>query len=49
VDSILGSVHLIPCFGCVVPPEWNSFTVLEKCDTFYVNVFNDVDTYLKFV
>ena len=49
VDSILGSVHLIPRFGRVVPPEWNSFTVLEKCDTFYVNVFNDVDTYLKFV
>jgi hypothetical protein len=48
-DSVLGSIHLIPRFGHVVPPDWNSFTVLEQCETFYVNPFNDVDTYLKFV
>ena len=46
-DSILGSVHLIPRFGRVVPQEWNSFTVLEQCESFYVNPFNDVDTYLN--
>ena len=49
VDSILGSVHLIPRFGHVVPPEWNSFTVLEQCASFYVNPFNDIDTYLSFM
>lgn len=48
-DSVLGSVHLIPRFGQVVPPNWNSFTVLEQCESFYVNPFNDVDTYMKFV
>ena len=47
VDSILGSIHLIPRFGYVVPQEWNSFTVLEQCEMFYVNPFNDVDTYLN--
>jgi hypothetical protein len=46
-DAILGSIYLIPRFGRVVPQEWNSFTVLEKCETFYVNPFNDVDTYLN--
>ena len=49
VDSILGSVHLIPWFGCVIPLEWNSFTVLEQCASFYVNPFNDIDTYLSFM
>ena len=49
VDSILGSVHLIPQFRCVIPPEWNSFTVLEQCASFYVNPFNDIDTYLSFM
>jgi hypothetical protein len=46
-DAIFRSIHLIPQFGHVVPQEWNSFTVLEQCKTFYVNPFNDIDTYLN--
>ena len=48
-ELILGSVHLIPRFGCIVPQEWNSFTVLEQCESFYVNPFKDIDTYLTFM
>jgi len=49
VDRILHSVHLIPRFGPVTPQEWNSFTVLDQCHTFYVNPFCDVHSYLTFV
>jgi len=49
VDSILRSVHLIPKFGPVTPQEWNTFTVLDQCHTFYVNPFTDVRSYLTFV
>ena len=49
VDSIVCSVHLIPQFGPVIPWKWNSFTVLELCNTFYVNLFADVQSYLRFV
>ena len=48
VESIIQSVHLIPQFGPIVPQEWNSFTVLEHCNTFYVNPFADVHSYLTF-
>jgi hypothetical protein len=46
VDSIVCSIHLMPHFGPVVPQGWNSFTVLEHCNTFYVNPFADVHSYL---
>jgi hypothetical protein len=49
VDSILSSVHLIPRFGPVTPPDWSSFTVLDQCDTFYVNTFTNRYSYLTFV
>ena len=49
VESIVRSIHLIPQFGPAVPREWGSFTVLELCNTFYVNPFADVHSYLKFV
>ncbi|KAI9442877.1 hypothetical protein BJY52DRAFT_1206753 [Lactarius psammicola] len=48
VDSIIGSVHLIPRFGLATPRDWNSFLVLELCDTFYVNPFSNRDNYLRF-
>ena len=48
-DSILGSIHLILWFGNIVPREWNSFTVLEQCESFYINPFKDIDTYLRFM
>jgi hypothetical protein len=47
VDSILGSVHLLPHFGATTG-EWNSFTVLERCHSFYVNPFSHIDSYLRF-
>ena len=49
VDRILCSTHLIPQFGPVTPQEWNSFTVLDQCHTFYVNPFCNVCSYLAFV
>lgn len=49
VDSILGSVHLFPRFGVTPPQEWNTFTVLEQCNSFYVNPFAHVDSYLRFL
>jgi hypothetical protein len=49
VDSIMCSVHLLPQFGPAIPPDWNSFSVLEKCNTFYVNSFSNRGNYLRFV
>ena len=49
VDKIICSVHLLPRFGPVTPQEWNSFTVLEQCHTFYLNPFPDVNSYLRFL
>jgi len=49
VDWIRCSIHLLPRLGPVVPQDWNGFTVLDKCQTFYVNPFSDVDNYLNFV
>jgi hypothetical protein len=49
VDAILRSVHLLPRFGPVMPRDWNTFTVLEKCPTFYVNPFADMHSYMSFV
>jgi hypothetical protein len=48
VDTILGSVHLFPQCQRATPPEWNSFTVLEHCQTFYLNPFSNQDNYLMF-
>jgi len=49
VDRIRCSIHLLPRFGPVIPQDWNSFTVLDKCHTFYVNPFSDVNNYLNFI
>lgn len=49
VESIVRSVHLIPQFGPVMPRGCNSFTALELCNSFYVNPFADVHSYLTFV
>jgi len=48
VDLVVCSVHLFPWFGPLVPKEWNSFTVLEECQAFYINPFTDVSSYLTF-
>ena len=49
VNSIICSIHLFPRFGPIFPREWNSFTVLEECHTFYINLFADMHSYLTFV
>jgi hypothetical protein len=48
VESILGSVHLLPRFGPMTPHDWNSSSVLEQSNTFYVNPFSDRHDYLVF-
>jgi hypothetical protein len=48
VDSIIGSVHLLPRFGSIIPPDWNSFSVMDCCSSFYVNPFSDRHNYLIF-
>lgn len=46
VNTILHSVHLFPIFGPRAPQEWNTFTVLEHCTSFYINPFSDRSNYL---
>ncbi|KAG2071645.1 hypothetical protein BDR04DRAFT_1128078 [Suillus decipiens] len=41
VSNIARSVHLIPKFGPVAPRHWTSNTVLEECDTFFINCYID--------
>ncbi|KAN0134199.1 hypothetical protein V8E53_007971 [Lactarius tabidus] len=48
VSSILCSVHLFPIFGSLAPQQWNTFSVLELCNNFYINPFSDRDNYLMF-
>ncbi|KAN0118039.1 hypothetical protein V8E52_005626, partial [Russula decolorans] len=48
VESIICSVHLFPRFGPQCPRDWDSFSVLEQCNTFYVNPFSDRYNYLIF-
>ena len=48
VESILCSVHLFPWFGPKTPQAWNTFTVLEHCQTFHVNPFLNRSSYLMF-
>ncbi|KAH8978844.1 hypothetical protein EDB92DRAFT_1807046, partial [Lactarius akahatsu] len=45
VDSIFSSVCLFPQFG-QQSREWNTFSVLELCQSFYINPFSDRDMYL---
>ena len=48
VDAILGSVHLLPRFGPIVQCDWTTYTVLEKCQTFYINPFANMQSYFTF-
>ncbi|KAJ6580141.1 hypothetical protein DFH09DRAFT_912800 [Mycena vulgaris] len=45
VSHIRRSVHLIPKFGPVAPPEWTSGNVLDKCPLFFVNSLSDRHIY----
>ena len=46
VDRIERSCHLFPDFGPIAPREWTSSNVLEKCGTFYLNAFADMETFM---
>ncbi|KAF8263176.1 hypothetical protein EI94DRAFT_1878699 [Lactarius quietus] len=48
VERIMCSIHLLPHFGPAAPRDWKSFSVLDKCNTFYVNPFSDRHNYLLF-
>ncbi|KAJ6605728.1 hypothetical protein B0H10DRAFT_2311298 [Mycena sp. CBHHK59/15] len=45
VTNIRRSVHLLPKFGPVAPPEWKSSTVLDDCKYFFVNSMTDRHIY----
>src|SRR6201996_6178064 len=45
LTEVCRSVQLFPMFGPVVPREWQSLTVLEDCQTFYINPFLDRHMY----
>ncbi|KAG1839152.1 hypothetical protein F4604DRAFT_1599775 [Suillus subluteus] len=48
VADIMSSTHLIPRFGAIAPREWTSDTVLEDCDTFWLNSYLDRHTFTRF-
>ena len=49
VDTIVSSVHLFPrIIPNTLHEHWNMFTVLERCQTFYVNPFSNRDIFLLF-
>jgi hypothetical protein len=48
VKAILCSVHLFPRLTNPTPMQWVSSSVLEHCQTFYVNPFSNRNSYLRF-
>ena len=49
VSWIRRSCHLLPSFGRSAPREWTSSTVLDECETFFVNPFTDQHMYMTFI
>ena len=48
IGNITQSIHLFPLVGSTVPRDWNSATVIEHCQSFLVNSFMNVQTYVMF-
>jgi hypothetical protein len=48
VEAILCSVHLFPRLSPNSPQDWVSSSILEHCQSFYVNPFSDRNSYLTF-
>ena len=48
VESISSSIHLFPRFGPTIPDDWNTSSVLEVSQYFYVNPFASEYSYLMF-
>ncbi|KAI0701573.1 hypothetical protein C8T65DRAFT_579586, partial [Cerioporus squamosus] len=46
VQQIFRSCHLLPVCGSRINRAWTSDTVLEECDTMYLNSFSDHHMYL---
>ncbi|KAF9782655.1 hypothetical protein BJ322DRAFT_1100637 [Thelephora terrestris] len=46
VSRIHQSIHLFPCFGGPWRSNWNPDTVLESCDMYLVNSFQNRQSYL---
>jgi len=49
IDSILCSIHLFPQFKSPTPQYWDTFSVLEQCNAFWVNPFSDRYNYLMYM
>ncbi|KAJ7467254.1 hypothetical protein B0H11DRAFT_2159564 [Mycena galericulata] len=45
VNNTRRSVHLLPKFGPIAPPEWKSHNVLDKCPIFFANPGTDRHIY----
>ena len=48
LTDICQSVQLFPVFGTTAPRDWQGLTVLEECQTFYINPFLDKHMYKNF-
>ena len=42
LKNIRRSAHLFPKFGSFAPQDWTCSTVVDLCDTFFVNTFTDM-------
>lgn len=48
VDRLVRNCHLIPKCGKQINPDWTFESVLDKCNTFYLNSFVDYHMFCLF-